>query len=144
LAKKAVTHLRQFGLICPKDFVSEFLWFVQKQLCKTKPFAHVFVLFWTLSFNLLTEACRVWGVVLGLPAISLSITQSDLGVNLLGRPLMRRLVSVLNVFHLWIIFLTVNDGLQIVLKWPCNCSQIDGSNNCFYKIIADVFSLALC
>ncbi len=53
-----------------------------------------------LSFNMLTEACRVCGEVLGLSAISLSVTWSDLGVNLLGRPLLGRLVSILNDFHL--------------------------------------------
>ncbi len=36
---------------------------------------------------------------LGLSAISLSITRSDLGLNLMGRPLLGGLGSVLNVFH---------------------------------------------
>ncbi len=49
---------------------------------------------------MVADACRVCGEVLGLYAISLSVTQSDLGVNFLGRPLLGRLVSALNVFHL--------------------------------------------
>jgi len=78
-----VKHLH-FGLICPKDIVLEVLVFVEMQLCKPKPCSHVFlarrgflletltnipylchlfliVLSWTLIFNMLIEACRVWG-----------------------------------------------------------------------------------
>ncbi len=155
-------HLH-FGLVCSKGIVLEVFWFVQMQLCKPKLSCHVLFrkkrlssdnpfkrghtcLVWsqTLSFNMLTEACSVWGVVLGLPAISQSIVWSDHGVNFLGRPLLGGLVSVFLVFYLWIIFFSVNDGLQIVWKWPYYSSQIDGSNNCFSKIITDVFPLLLC
>ena len=34
------------------------------------------VLSWTLTFNMLTEACRVWDVALGFFVVSLSIAQS--------------------------------------------------------------------
>ncbi len=87
--------------------------------------SHIFLvgLLGTLSFNMLTEACRVCGKVLGLSAIFLSITQSELGVNLLGCPLLGELVSVLNVFHLWINLSTVewwtSNGLEIaILLFP--------------------------
>ncbi len=125
-----VKHLH-FGLICSKDIVLEVLWFVQMQLCKPKPCCHAFldrrgfflaslpnmsylshifltVLLWILSFNMLTEACGACGEVLVLSAIYLSVTQSDLGVILLRCPLLGGLVSVLSVFHLWVIFLTVD------------------------------------
>ncbi len=101
--------------------------------------SHIFliVLSWTLLFNMLTEACGACGEVLGSSAISLSVTRSDFGVNLLGCLLLGGLVSVLNVFHLWIIFSTVEWWTSICLDYS---SQIDGSNNCFSKIIADVLT----
>ena len=64
------------------------------------------VLPWT--FNMLTEAGRVWDVALSFFVnFFLSITTSDLGMNLLGRPLLGRLTAVLNIFHLWITLLSV-------------------------------------
>ncbi len=121
--------------------VLEVLWFVQMQLCKPKPCCHVFflerrgfllaslpnmpylshifltVLSWTLSFHMLTEACRLCGEVLVLSDIPLSVTRSDLGLNSLGRPLLGGLVSVLSVFHLWIIFLAVE-------WWTSDCLEM--------------------
>ncbi len=137
-------HLH-FGLICSKDIVLEILWFVQMQLCKPKLCCHAFlekrlssgkpskhailVPYFSnctiLSFNMLTEACKVCGVVLGLSAILgiVSVTWSDLGVNLLGCPFLGGLVSVLNVFHLWINFHTVEWWIShclemVVLLFP--------------------------
>jgi len=93
-------HLH-FGLICPKDILLKVFRFVQMQLCKPKLCCHVlfgekrpsyvFNLFLillssTLRFSMMIEACRVRDVIPGFSAISLSITQSDLVVNLLGRP----------------------------------------------------------
>jgi len=82
-------HLH-FGLVCPNNIV---LWFVQMQLCKPirgflmitlpkKPYLFSFlliVLSWTLTFNMLTEACRVWDEALGFFAVPLSSARSDLG-----------------------------------------------------------------
>lgn len=66
------------------------------------------------------------------------MARSDLGVNLLGRPLLGRLSTVLECFPL------ANNRshfrLQIVWKWPCNPFQTDGHNNCFSKVIAYVCS----
>ncbi len=96
--------------------------------------SHIFliVLSWTLLFYMLTEACRVCIDVLGLSAISLSVTWGP-GGNLLG--------CVWSVFHLWIIFITVELWTSICLDYS---SQIDGSNNRFSKIIADVLPLWHC
>lgn len=41
--------------------------------------------------NILTEACGVWHAGFGLPAISLSTEQSDLGVSLLGHPILGKM-----------------------------------------------------
>ncbi len=68
--------------------------------------SHIFLAV-LLLIVLLTEACSACGEVLGLSAISPSVTRSDLGVNLLGCPLLGILMSVLNIFYLCIIFLTV-------------------------------------
>lgn len=46
-------------------------------------------------------------VVLEFFDVSLSITQTDVGMNLLGYPLLGKLATRINVFHLGIIFLTV-------------------------------------
>ena len=72
------------NLSCAAMFFVEVRGFLL-QFFQNKP--HLFSLFltvlsWTLTFNLLTEACRVWDVGPGVFAVSLSITQSDLGVNL--------------------------------------------------------------
>ena len=120
-ALQQLEHLH-CGLMCPKDIVPEVLRFVQMQLYQPKLCRHVLfrekrlsaatlpnkpylfsliVLSWTLTFNMLTEACRVWDVAHLLFAVSLSITQSDFGVNLLGRPLMGRLTAVNNLSLCW-------------------------------------------
>jgi len=62
-----------FGLIYLKDIVTKVLRFVQMQLFKPKPCCHVlsqhtilvqsFYNCTVMTFNILTEACRVWGVV---------------------------------------------------------------------------------
>jgi len=49
---------------------------------------------------MLTEACGDIGVALGNFAVSLTSAQSGVGENKLGRPLMGRLATVLNVFYL--------------------------------------------
>lgn len=73
---------------------------------------------------------------------------SDLGLNLLGRLLLGSSATVLNVFHLWIIFLApecelwigatqikmnwikmwlnLQIGFQLGWKWKYNFSEIDG------------------
>lgn len=61
--------------------------FRQKRLSSGKPFKQaVFFLIafsWSLRFNMLTQACSLWDAVIGIFRISLTITRSDLGVNLL-------------------------------------------------------------
>lgn len=49
---------------------------------------------------MLTEACGVCDVALGFIAISLSVVQSHLGVNLQKCLLLGKLATVFNVFHL--------------------------------------------
>lgn len=56
------------------------------------------VLSWTLTFNMLTTACRIQdGSVWGSFAISLSIARPDLSLNLRGHLLVRKLASFLTV-----------------------------------------------
>ena len=78
-------------------------------------------------------------LALGFFAVSLIIAQSDLGVNLLGRSLLGRLTAVWSIFHLWIIFLSVQwwtpNNLETAL-WP----KLMGRNTYLSKIIADVSS----
>lgn len=57
-------------------------------------------LLWTLTFNMLTEFCRVWNVALGYFAISLSIACSDLDVIVLGHPLQGKSEIYLECFRL--------------------------------------------
>lgn len=55
------------------------------------------VLWWTLTFVMIIEACRVWDLALGFVfAVSLSITGSDFGVNLPGRPFSVKLWHYVN------------------------------------------------
>lgn len=62
------------------------------------------VLWWTLTFNMLAEACRVWCVALQFfVRFFCSFTEHCMGSGFVFR---LRLVTVLNVFLLWIIFLT--------------------------------------
>lgn len=49
-----------------------------------------------------------WDVTLWVSWVSLSVVQSGLGVNFLGCPPLGWLATVLNIFELWIIFLTVD------------------------------------
>lgn len=49
---------------------------------------------------MVTEACRVCYIVLGFFAVSLTITQSYLGENVLEYPHLGRLGAVLNVLSL--------------------------------------------
>ena len=117
-------------LVFSKVIVPEVSWFVQMQFANLSCAAMFFlwrrafflqsfqrshtysvffliILSWTLTFNMQTEACRVWDVALEFFVVFLSIAQSDFGVSLLVRPLLGRFTIVLNVFHLWITFLTV-------------------------------------
>jgi len=99
-----MTKCLHFGLVCPMGIVPEGLCFVQMQLYKPKlccrvPFRKesfswraricsvffLIVLSWALTFNMVTEACRVWDVTLFF-AVSLRIACSAFVVNLLGRP----------------------------------------------------------
>ncbi len=156
-------HLHS-GLICSK--VIEDSWFVQMQLCKPKTCCHAFldrrsfpltslpnmpylshiflpVLSWILSFNMLTEARRVCGEVLGLSTISLSITRSDLGVNLLGCPLLGELVSVLNVFHLRLIYLTeewwTSHCLEMAVCDYRGCTQCNIDAETIYRVALYIY-----
>lgn len=61
---------------------------------------------WTWIFNLLRPVESEMYRLL-FKNISLSLAQSDLGVNLTGNPHLERLVPVLNILNLWIIFFTV-------------------------------------
>lgn len=102
------------GLICSKDIVSELMWLVQMQLCKLKSRCHIlfrvkgfflatlprkpyfFTLFLIVqsgihTFNVLKlnvyvhylhESCSLHDMT--------CIKQSDLGLNLLGQPLLGR------------------------------------------------------
>lgn len=82
-----------------------------------------------MNFNILPEACRVRDAALRFSRVSLNIAQSDLGVE--ENPLLRRLATAINIFHYWIIFLTVEgldwltfflDGQQCLLLWDhCWC-----------------------
>lgn len=82
------------------------------------------VFFW-LYYNMSVKACRVWDVAVEVFEFSLSSAWFDLAVNLLGCSLMQKR-QVLNAFHVWIIFCTVNfpDCLQISFPPPDrNASQ---------------------
>lgn len=83
------------------------------------------VLSWTLRFNMLSEACGVWD------APQASLYFSDLGVNVMWRPLLGRLAIVLKAFHLWILALAV--GRQIVWTWFYNPFHIYVQRNWFSK-----------
>ena len=93
---------------------------------------------WSLTLNMLTKARRVWDVALGFLAVSHCIAWSDYGGNLLGRLLLGRLTTVMSVFHLWIIFLTVEwwtpNSLEIVL----HSSKIDRQQQivCLFELKA--------
>lgn len=103
----------------PCSLLSEAHWSKSSVIC-CKPGAHVFswqpfqtchacsvffiVLWWTLTFNMLAEACRVWCVALHFfVRFFCSFTEHCMGSGFVFR---LRLVTVLNVFLLWIIFLT--------------------------------------
>ncbi len=156
-------HLHS-GLICSK--VIEDSWFVQMQLCKPKTCCHAFLdrrsfpltslpkhailvpYFSTCTvmnfiINMLTEARRVCGEVLGLSTISLSITRSDLGVNLLGCPLLGELVSVLNVFHLRLIYLTeewwTSHCLEMAVCDYRGCTQCNIDAETIYRVALYIY-----
>jgi len=97
----------------------------------------------TLANIMLTDCCRVWDEALGFFAVSQSIAQPELGVNLLRCPLLGRLPIVLHFFHLWIIFLSVEWWTPIV--WPHSPSPTVGQQQ---LLLSDrcwcLSSLALC
>jgi len=106
-----------FGLFCPKDIVPEVLWFVQMQLSKPKMFFLERRGFLLQPF----QTSHTWGLSslrcspLWCFTVSLSIAQSS--VNLLEHPLLGRWTTILNVFHLRIIFLSAE-------WWTTNCSEM--------------------
>ena len=64
------------------------------------------LLSWTFTYNMLTEACRVWDVTLGIfSSISEHCTVWPWG-ELARTPTTGKTYNFLNVFHLWIIFLS--------------------------------------
>lgn len=104
-----VKHL-DFGLACLQTLFQAF------ETSYTYFRVFVIELLWTLTFDLLTEACRVWNVNLGL---FLFVLQSWIfRMNLLGCPLMERPSADLSVFHLWVIFLSAVELLQTSYNKP--------------------------
>lgn len=87
--------------------------FFSCQLSKTSPNVESHFTCWT-------GACTVWRV---------AHAGSDFVVYFLGR-----LAAVLNVFHLWIIFLTVECWTLIVWKGFGNCFQTDVQHQLFISL----------
>ena len=116
-----IEKLFHSGLVPPKDIVPDVLWFVQIYhykpvacshfLCREKSLSpdnpsnqailvsSFFQLYSRklLTFNMLAIFDRVWDGALGL-FCSFSYHLSDLGLNLLGHPLLGKLAACLNVF----------------------------------------------
>ena len=99
------------------------------------------VLPWTVTFNMLTEACRVWDAVCGLfCSFSEYYTVWPWGELARTSPA-EKIGNCLRCFpfSVWILFLTAE-------WWTLNCLHVlttppslMGSNSCFSMIIADVF-----
>lgn len=82
-----------------------------------------------------TEACRVLAGALGLSVMYLSIARSDFGLNFKVCQILGRLENVLNIFHLWMIFLIIKLETLESLKRVLWVKTLSGAN-CYYALVS--------